>query len=638
MSEHRFVPTSLDDWGQVKRRAKELLKAYRLGDPAARELVDQHFAGVDPDAFRLAQAQLVLARASGVASWSKLKRLAGAAPRHARRPRARPTGMSGVYVHDVDPVDAEAAWALFGAARDGDIDRVRALIETDPNLVHAQFWYTQPIHLAAYGNHPETVQLLFDAGTQPGRTRYAGGWRELARSAEALGFNDVLAVVLRAARESHGHTPEFADLKDAIVSREAQRVRALLGPDGPARAADLEGNNAVHWAVMTRQPELFAPLVEAGADPNGTRGDGQTPGQLLFNGDYEFRVWRELRGIPHATPDETLEALLAAGADFDLSVACAIGDAERVGQLLDADPSLARTLDSARRNPLTYAVRGGRIDVVRLLIDHGADPSTPEEVAERGAALWEACSAGRADLVKLLLDHGADPTSAPDSSDSCIGIARARAGDNAEAIVAMLEAAGASTPVWHRTNAELADALQSDDVIVRRPWFAEEVFARNDLELARLLLSKDPGAAKRLNGGTLRLGSPDVAITESKVLRLLLDGGFDPNQPGWLGQTALHHYAGRGDVANVLLAIERGADLDATDDKQRGTPLAWAAAGGHDDTVRLLLRHGADPTVPRDIIKAQPLARARAGGHQGVVEMLEAELPGAAPEPEPRFE
>lgn len=636
MSERPFVPTSLDDWVHVKRKAKELLKAYRLGDLRAAQLVAAHFEGADAATFRLAQAQLVIARAMGVASWSKLKRRAGAAPRHARRPRARPNGMTGTYIHDVDPVDADAAWALFEAARNGEVDRVRALVNSDPNLVHAQYWYTQPIHLAAYGNHPEAVQALFDAGTQPGRTRYAGGWLELARSAESLGFTDVHRVVLEEARRRHGHTPHFQDLRDAIVARDATRVSGLLGTHaGLARAADLEGNNAVHWAVMTRQPEIMVQLVQAGADPNAERGDGQSPGHLLFNGDYEFRVWRELRGIPHADQSDTLAGLLAAGAAFDLSMACAIGDVKRVVELLEADPGSARALDSGRRNPLTYAARGGHGEIVELLLSHGADPSAPEEIAEKGAALWEACSAGRVDLVRLLLDHGADPASAPDSSDSCIGIARARAGAQANAIVALLEEAGASTPIWHRSNDELAAALRDEVEVVSEPWFAEEVLARNDLELARLLLAKDPDAVERLNGGTLRLGSPDVAITESEVLRLLLDQGFDPNRAGWLGQTALHHYAGRGEVANVVLVIERGADVDAIDDKMRGTPLAWAAAKGHEATVRVLLRHGADPGLPSDIVNAQPLQRARAAGHTRVADILEEALGDQSPSPLP---
>ena len=74
---------------------------------------------------------------------------------------------------------------------------------------------------------------------------------------------------------------------------------------------------------------------------------------------------------------------------------------------------------------------------------------------------------------------------------------------------------------------------------------------------------------------------------------------------------------------DAKLALEHGADVDALDDEYHGTPLAWAAAKGHEDTVKMLLDHGANPNLPVDFPKAMPLTRARASGHEGVVRLLE---------------
>lgn len=613
---------ALNDLTQLKRQAKELLLGFRRGDPEAVARVQAHFPDPDPERFRLAQAQLVLARSLGFRSWSRLRRAAGAEATRSR-PRVRPAEMAGTYVHDVDPVDGERAWRLFRSARDGDREAVRALITEDPKLVHAQYWYTQPVHLAAFANRPDVMRDLFRGGAEPGRTRWAGGWKKLVERAEQFGFDDVLRVTTEAAAERLGYHPDFHLLRDAIKGRDLADVECLL-TERPelAAAADIEGNNAVHWAVMTRQPDLLAPLVARGARPDHPRGDGETPAHLLYNGDYEFRVWRDLRGIAHADIHDTLEALLAAGATLDLSVAAASGNLEAVQNILARNSRLARQLDSGRRNPLTYAVRSGHTEIVRALLARGAEPSMPEESAPRGWPLWEACSAGRTDLVALLLEHGADPNSAPDSSDSCLGIARARAGTNASDIEELLRAAGARTPVWHMTKSELEAALTSGDAVVDEPWFAEEVLARNDIELATTLLEVDPGVVDRLTGGRLRLGSPEVAITESAVLKLLLERGFDPDRPGWLGKTALHHYAGRGEVDNVLLLLEHGADIDSLEDEYHGTPLAWAAAEGHLNVVRLLLDHGAAPELPREPRAATPLERAKRNGHSDIVELL----------------
>lgn len=539
--------------------------------------------------------------------------------------RSRPLGMEGRWVYDVEPVDAEQAWALFEACRDGREAAARKLLAGDPKLVHAQYWYTQPLHFAVYANRPAIAQMLLDAGAEPGRTRFmSSGWDKLLRHATAYGFEEVRAVLAQAAHERFGFDPEFDRLRRAIASRERRQVDAVLErAPGLAQAADVMGRNAVHWAAMTRQPELVGPLCERGADPDHRRSDGQTPSHVLFNGDYEYRVWRELKGVEHADQAAVLRALADAGARADLSVACTTGDLGLARRLLADAPGAARRLDSSRRSPLGYAARAGHEELVKLLLENGTDPSAPEELAPRGHALWHACTRGAVEIAELLLRHGADPNSAPDSSDSCLGIVRSRPGEAAGRIEALLLAHGAETPPWHMTRAELAAALQADAPVVRVPWFAEEVLARNDLPLADLLLETDPEAARRLNGATLRMGDPDKAVADLGLVGRLLAAGFDPDRPGWLGQTALHHYAGRGETEAVELLLDHGANPNVLDDEHRGTPLAWAAAAGHHDAAALLLARGADPALPTDLPPATPLARARVAGHDHVAALVE---------------
>ena len=62
------------DLDQLKHQAKDLLHAIRAGDPAAvAELRELHPDVVDPQAAKLADAQLVLARSYGASSWSRLR-------------------------------------------------------------------------------------------------------------------------------------------------------------------------------------------------------------------------------------------------------------------------------------------------------------------------------------------------------------------------------------------------------------------------------------------------------------------------------------------------------------------------------------------------------------------------------------
>jgi hypothetical protein len=61
---------------QQKKRAKELLKAMRAGDPSAQARMRErhpHGARLDPSAVQLADAQAVISREAGFASWPRLK-------------------------------------------------------------------------------------------------------------------------------------------------------------------------------------------------------------------------------------------------------------------------------------------------------------------------------------------------------------------------------------------------------------------------------------------------------------------------------------------------------------------------------------------------------------------------------------
>jgi hypothetical protein len=62
------------DLNQLRRQAKELLAAYRVGDPETVAEVSHHYHGAKPATFALHDAQLVLARTYGLESWPKLKR------------------------------------------------------------------------------------------------------------------------------------------------------------------------------------------------------------------------------------------------------------------------------------------------------------------------------------------------------------------------------------------------------------------------------------------------------------------------------------------------------------------------------------------------------------------------------------
>ena len=131
------------------------------------------------------------------------------------------------------------------------------------------------------------------------------------------------------------------------------------------------------------------------------------------------------------TPEQVMAHLKARGAFIDLPTACHTGDIERVRELLRQDPTLANKLSAYQGYylgagaPLSNAAAAGRMDIVRLLLDHGADPNLAEEqVAPKGKALYSAVHQGHYDIAKLLLERGAFPNPPVESSGDALWISR----------------------------------------------------------------------------------------------------------------------------------------------------------------------------------------------------------------------
>src|SRR5262249_4040731 len=147
---------------------------------------------------------------------------------------------------------------------------------------------------------------------------------------------------------------------------------------------DRRSNQPIHWATMTRQLDAIDELLRRGADINAQRMDRGRPIHLS-NGDYFYRGWRDVPANWPTTPAQVLAPLKSRGAVIDLPTACHTGDIERVRELLRQDPSLANRTGEhegyylGAGAPLSNAAAVGRMDIVQLLLERGADPNLPEE-------------------------------------------------------------------------------------------------------------------------------------------------------------------------------------------------------------------------------------------------------------------
>jgi len=494
------------------------------------------------------------------------------------------------YVYGVEKLNGYDAWELFEACGLGNMPKVKALLAKDPRLVNAQHWYQFPIHMAVCAGQAEIVKLLLERGADPGQSRFTyNSWDKLLLVAKERGYRPIESVLQRAMRKRFAYTPNFDLLKQAIIARDPGKISAALRrqPD-LAQASDALGNNALHWSVITRQLALIDRFAKLGTPVDAQRADGQTPVLLAANGAYDY--WhRATRGKTHPSlrnASVMVGSLLAHGANYTISVAAAVGDQERVEQLLKSDASLARCLDSARVSPLSYAAREGHVHIVRLLLKRGADPNAPEDLAPDGRALFEACQVNNLEIAQLLLKHGANPNAGLDSSGCCLTIGEVCHGARAKPLQELLRRHGACTPPYAMSVQEMKRAINGRQNVVHHEEFLGNVMAKRDAKLLALYLEADSTVPMRVSSGSYP--------RSIECVRSLLSRGLDPNRSDWLGRTFLHFCAANGDSSIASLFLKAGADINARDLESNATPLAWAKRSGRGAIVKLLKQHGAN--------------------------------------------
>jgi ankyrin repeat protein len=516
-------------------------------------------------------------------------------------------------------------WDLFCSCIAGDLEAVKRLLAKDPSLARTQYAYRTPIYFAVRENQVDVAAFLLDYGANPLALAVNGSLLQVARD---RGYAEMEKLLEAKYASLHGASPRGEAVAAAIRERDLGKVKGLLDAAPELlHAGDERGNRPVHWAAMTRQPDVIDELLARGADINARRQDGARPIQLT-NGDYNFRGWRDVPQDWPTTPAQVLAHLRARGAYVDVCTAAGIGDLERVRELLGQDPSLANRASEyiayyhGSGAPLKSAAARGHIDIVRLLLERGADPNLPEEgIAPRGHALYAAVANRHYETAKLLLEHGAYPNPEVESSADALS----RAISNADQpMIDLLCSHGAARAV--HLLAHYGDVRTAAAVFAVNPALADDPEAlanaagEGQEAFVRLMLRYRPDLPQHLTFPAWSVGAKTRELNE-----LLFKHGMHASQPDWLRVTPLHHLARNGDVEKAGWFLEHGADLHARDEDICSTPLGWAARFGKADMVEFLLKHGAKPNMPDDLPDlawATPLAWATRRGHAEIVSLL----------------
>ena len=448
-----------------------------------------------------------------------------------------------------------------------------------------------------------------------------------------------------------------SDVRLAEASRRGDRaaVQTLLkqGADGNAVNAALpDGTTALHWAVRADDVELtdmliraranvaaadrygvtplslaslnanagmIEKLIRAGANPNAANPYGETvlmtaartgsveAVKILLEHGAAVDAKESVRGqtalmwaVVENHP-EIVRLLHQRGANINATSTVFVPPpirADRVGQAAGAGITRqkAQSAPQGKMTPLLYAARDGNLEMVRLLLESGADIKLTD--ANGTSPLVIALINGHVGIARFLLGNSADPNAADGYGRAALFTAidlRNLGGGGRKETTELMDLIEELLVRGANPNA------QTKGVVPVRGWqqldgswvnfTGQTPFLRaalsGDVTVMRLLLKYKADPSLPTAGGTTPLmaaaGVNWVAnrtLTHSpqeslEAVRLCVELGNAVNAVNSMGFTAMHGAANRGSDDIIRFLAEKGAKLDAKDAEGR-TPMDFA--------------------------------------------------------------
>lgn len=349
--------------------------------------------------------------------------------------------------------------------------------------------------------------------------------------------------------------------------------------------------------------------------------------------------------------------LTVSGCSPPLHIACRYGNVDAVEFLVDNGSHMER-MTVALRTPIREALDYGNTMVVRLLLKKGATPnSEPADqlmtYVRHDTNLRKAAKCGHIDLVKALLDAGADLDQTGEYAETALDAA-IHNGDVAM-VTMMLESSGRTNEItntpWIKATQLIKAVLNGNEADVSamlREWPIAKMFAQysnialwsaarfNRRNCMQLLLEEGADVNFRYHGvpvlfaAAMSTSSYGLDERNCPLVESLLRQGADPNVVGdahgpdktlLLWAIRLHQLG----LAHILL--EQGVDINQ--DGPITSPLILASCGGTLRTVEFLLQKGADvekigrhSSEDPEHVRHSPLYWARKYYQRGTVQLL----------------
>jgi len=286
---------------------------------------------------------------------------------------------------------------IHKAAKTGDIDQLKKILEENPTLVDSQDKDKMtPLHHAIDAGNLEAVSLLISSGANVNAVNYKTE-TPLHMAANA-GNADAVRLLLR-----HNADPSMREMRDRIPlflacnwGNDLESVRLLIDAGSDVNDTNSRGEIILISTLYYGKKEIIDLLIDRGANiPD----DEETLRRVLYitasNGmESPFNIAME------KSEEQNIEWWTGIPMH-----ACARGGSATIARKL-----LAKGIDFKKKNrygitPLHIGAENGRIELSEFLVSNGAEIDTPSVMGK--TAFHFAKENGHDDLATLLISKGA---------------------------------------------------------------------------------------------------------------------------------------------------------------------------------------------------------------------------------------
>jgi ankyrin repeat protein len=286
---------------------------------------------------------------------------------------------------DADSPNADGQTALMAVARTGNVEAAKALLAHGATVdARESFGGQSALMWASARRHPQMIDLLASAGAD---VNARSTHRDYQRHVTAEGRPKSL--------DTGGLTPLLYAARENCIAC----VGALLRNGADIDLPDPDGVSPLHVAIMNANWDLARALVDAGADVNQWDIYGEAPLFTAVGNSARTDGGRASIDPPNqVTGVDIVRLLLEQGANPNM-------------QLFFRPANVRGATNTRGSTPLIRAANLGNLELVQLLLEHGADATV--YMADRQTPI-HAVLAGRTaeknalELIRVLHEAGTD--------------------------------------------------------------------------------------------------------------------------------------------------------------------------------------------------------------------------------------